>query len=86
MTNAWYQVLSLSFGYLSAAMAVVCVLLTLRKYLRDRRILRRVRRATPRVGSAGTLRVASPRASTCGSMRRSTLRLLGAASSHTSAS
>ena len=57
MTNAWYQVLSLSFGYVSCAIAVICVFLALRRFLRDRRILRRVRRSTPHVGSAGTLRV-----------------------------
>ena len=59
MTNAWYQVLSLSFGYVSCAMAVICVLCALRKTLRDRKILRRVRRSTPGVGSAGMLRVLS---------------------------
>ena len=59
MNQAWYQVLSLSFGYLSAAIAVVCVLLALRRYLRDRRLLRRVRKGLPRVGAAGTLRVLS---------------------------
>ena len=59
MTNAWYQVLSLSFGYVSCAMAVICELCALRKTLRDRKILRRVRRSTPGVGSAGMLRVLS---------------------------
>ena len=59
MTNAWYQVLSLSFGYLSAAIAIICALLALKKYLGDRRLLRRVRKGMPRVGSAGTLRVLS---------------------------
>ena len=59
LTNAWYQVLSLSFGYVSCAIAVICVILALRRFLRDRRILRRVRRSTPHVGSAGTLRVLS---------------------------
>lgn len=59
MTKAWYQVLSLSFGYMSAAAIVLVVLLALRKYLRDRRLLRRVRKGLPRVGSAGTLRVLS---------------------------
>lgn len=57
MTNAWYQVLSLGFGYLSCAIAVVCVLCAIGKYLRDRKLYRRVRKSTPRVGSAGTLRV-----------------------------
>lgn len=59
MNNAWYQVLSLSFGYVSCAIAVVCALCALRKTLRDRKNLRRVRRSTPRVGGAGTLRVLS---------------------------
>ena len=57
MTNAWYQVLSLSFGYVSAAAVLLFVLLALQKTMKDRRILRRVRRGLPRIGSAGTLRV-----------------------------
>ena len=57
MTNAWYRVLSLSFGYVSAAMAVLMVLMASRKHLADRRLLRRVRKGLPRVGSAGVLRV-----------------------------
>lgn len=59
MTNAWYQVLSLGFGYVSCAIAVICVLCALRRQLRDAKLLRRVRRSTPAVGSAGTLRVMS---------------------------
>jgi len=59
LTNAWYQVLSLSFGYVSCAVAVICVLCALRKYLRDRKLLRHVRRSTPGVGGAGSLRVLS---------------------------
>ena len=57
MNSAWYQVLSLTFGYLSAAMAVLLILLAIRKHLSDRRLLRRVRKGLPRVGSAGVLRV-----------------------------
>lgn len=59
LTNAWYQVLSLGFGYVSCAIAVICVLCALRRQLRDAKLLRRVRRSTPAVGSAGTLRVMS---------------------------
>lgn len=59
MTNAWYQVLSLGFGYVSCAIAVICVLCALRRQMRDAKLLRRVRRSTPAVGSAGTLRVMS---------------------------
>lgn len=57
MTNAWYQVLSLGFGYVSCAIAVVCVLCALGKFLKDRTLHHRVRKSTPRVGSAGMLRV-----------------------------
>ena len=57
MTNAWYRVLSLSFGYLSCAIIVICALLALRRLMHERRILRRVRKSTPAVGRAGTLRV-----------------------------
>lgn len=59
MTNAWYQVLSLGFGYVSCAIAVICVLCALRRQMRDAKLFRRVRRSTPAVGSAGTLRVMS---------------------------
>lgn len=59
LTNAWYQVLSLGFGYVSCAIAVICVLCALRRQMRDAKLLRRVRRSTPAVGSAGTLRVMS---------------------------
>ena len=57
MTNAWYQVLSLSFGYLSCAIAIICALLALRRLMRERRLLRRVRRATPAIGRAGSFKV-----------------------------
>ena len=57
MTNAWYQVLSLGFGDVSCAIAVVCVLCALGKFLKDRKLHRRVRKSTPRVGGAGVLRV-----------------------------
>ena len=35
MNRAWYQVLSLSFGYVSCAIAVVCALMFLFTVLRD---------------------------------------------------
>ena len=59
VNSAWYQVLSLSFGYVSCAIAVICVLCALRRFLRDRRILRHVRKSTPNVGHAGVLKVLS---------------------------
>ena len=43
MNGAWYRVASLSFGYLSAAMIAVIVLLAARKYARDRGVWQRVR-------------------------------------------
>lgn len=59
MTQAWYQVASLSFGYLSALIIVLIVLLAARKYLVDRALWRRVRRSLPQAGAVGTLRVLS---------------------------
>ena len=59
LSEAWYRVLSLSFGYLSAAIAILCALLALRAHFGDRRNLRRVRKGLPRIGCAGTLRVLS---------------------------
>ena len=59
MNQAWYQVVSLLYGYLAAAAIVLILLLTLRKLLLDAALLRRVRKNTPQVGAVGTLRVLS---------------------------
>ncbi len=59
MTQAWYQVLSLGFGYISAAIIVVVVLLSLRKCASDRALWRRVRRDLPQAGAAGVFKVLS---------------------------
>ena len=59
MNEAWYRVASLSFGYLSAAMIAVIVLLSARKYARDRGVWRRVRRNLPQAGAVGCFRVLS---------------------------
>lgn len=57
MTQAWYQVLSLGFGYISAAIMVIVVLFSLRKSASDRALWRRVRRDLPHAGAAGTFKV-----------------------------
>ena len=44
MTQAWYQVASMGFGYLSAAIIALIVLLALRKYMCDRALWRRVKK------------------------------------------
>ena len=59
MSQAWYQVLSICFGYLSAAMIMLIVLLSARQYLSDRALLRRVRRNLPQAGAFGCLQVLS---------------------------
>ena len=59
MTQAWFQVLSLCFGYISAALIALIVLLAARKYASDRAVYARVMRHTPQVGAAGVLRVLS---------------------------
>ena len=59
MNQAWYQVVSLLYGYLAAAAIVVIALLALRKLFSDAALLRRVKKSTPQVGAAGTLRVLS---------------------------
>ena len=56
MTQAWYQVLSLGFGYISAAIIMVVVLLSLRKCASDRALWRRVRRDLPQAGAAGVFK------------------------------
>ena len=55
MTHAWVQVLSLLFGYVSAAIILLIVLLALRKYASDRALWRRVRRELPQAGAVGQL-------------------------------
>ena len=55
MTQAWVQVLSLLFGYVSAAIILLIVLLALRKYASDRALWRRVRRELPQAGAVGQL-------------------------------
>lgn len=57
MTQAWYQVLSMLFGYVSAAIILLIVLLALRKYASDRALWRRVSRDLPQAGAVGQLRV-----------------------------
>lgn len=55
MTQAWVGVLSLLFGYVSAAIILLIVLLALRKYASDRALWRRVRRELPQAGAVGQL-------------------------------
>lgn len=59
MNHAWYQVLSLIYGYLSAAAIVVVLLAAIKRIFSDAALLRRVRKHTPQVGAVGTLRVLS---------------------------
>ena len=59
MTEAWYRVASQSFGYLSAVIIAVIVVLSARKYVRDRGVWRRVRRNLPQAGAFGCFRVLS---------------------------
>ena len=59
MTQAWYRVLSTVFSYVSAAIMVLIVLLSMRKYTADRSLWRRVRRNLPQAGSVGVLSVLS---------------------------
>ena len=59
MSEAWYSVASMLFGYAAAAMLAVIVLLAARKMLADRGLWRRVRRGIPQAGAAGTLCVLS---------------------------
>ena len=53
MSQAWYQVLSICFGYLSAALIALIVLLGIRQYLSDRALMRRVRKNLPQAGAFG---------------------------------
>ena len=59
LTQAWYRVLSTVFSYVSAAMMVLIVLLSMRKYTADRSLWRRVRRNLPQAGSVGVFSVLS---------------------------
>jgi len=59
LSQAWYQVLSIIFGYLSTALIVLLVLLGTRQYLSDRALMRRVRRNLPQAGAFGYLQVIS---------------------------
>ena len=59
MNQAWYQVISIAFGYLSTAIVVLIVLLSARKFVRDRALWHRVRRNLPQAGSVGMLKVLS---------------------------
>ncbi len=54
MTQAWYQVASMGFGYLSAAIIALIVLLALRKYMCDRALWRRVKKNLPQAGAFQT--------------------------------
>lgn len=55
MTQAWVQVLSMLFGYASAAIIALIVLLALHKYASDRALWRRVSRDLPQAGAVGQL-------------------------------
>lgn len=57
MTQAWYQVVSMCFGYVSAAAIALVVLLSAHKYLSDRALWKRVRKNQPQAGAAGALMV-----------------------------
>ncbi len=59
LTQAWYRVLSQLFGYLSAAVIVLIVLLSIRKHMKDRALWRRVRRNLPQAGAVGVFSVLS---------------------------
>ena len=59
MTQAWYRVASLSFGYVSAAIIALIVLMAARGHLSNIRLWSRVRRNLPQAGAAGVLRVLS---------------------------
>ena len=61
MNQAWYQVASMGFGYLSAAIIALIVLLALKKYAQDRALWRRVKRNLPQAGGAGALLIAGRR-------------------------
>ena len=57
MTQAWYRVLSQLYGYMSAMVIVLVALLSIRKYMSDRALWRRVRKHLPQAGSGGVFSV-----------------------------
>lgn len=59
MTQAWYRVLSQLFGYMSAMVIVLITLLSVRKYMSDRALWRRVRKNLPQAGAVGVFSVLS---------------------------
>ena len=59
VTQAWYRVASLSYGYAGAAIIILVALLALRRQMADRALWRRVQRNLPQAGMAGVLRVLS---------------------------
>jgi len=59
LNQAWYQVVSLLYGYLAAAAIVVIALSAVYRLFSDAALLRRVKKHTPRIGTVGTLRVLS---------------------------
>ena len=54
----------MGFGYLSAAIIALIVLLALKKYAQDRALWRRVKRNLPQAGAAGRFIVLSARRAT----------------------
>ena len=59
MNQAWYQVVSMLYGYLASAAIALVLLLTIRKFLQDAALMRRVKKNTPQAGAVGTLCVLS---------------------------
>lgn len=59
MNQAWYQVMSLLYGYLAAAAIAVILLLALKTLISDAALMRRIKKSTPQAGAVGTLRVIS---------------------------
>jgi len=59
LTQAWYRVLSQLFGYMSAMVIVLITLLSVRKYMSDRALWRRVRKNLPQAGAVGVFSVLS---------------------------
>lgn len=57
MNQAWYQVVSLLYGYVAAAVVIGIFLMTVKKLFGDAALLRRVKKSTPQVGAVGCLRV-----------------------------
>jgi len=59
LAQAWYRVLSQLFGYMSAVVIVLITLLSVRKYISDRALWRRVRKNLPQAGAVGVFSVLS---------------------------